>query len=74
MRDLNTEPTLREKFARWQRDPNSSLQLTPNPAGTVPTLQLIEEALWVAHRAGYGQAMHDSDGLQRLTDFLKERP
>lgn len=58
---MNTEPTLR-------------LQLTPNPAGTVPTLQLIEEALWVAYRAGYGQAMQDSDGLQRLTDFFKERP
>ena len=58
---MNTEPTLR-------------LQLTPNPACSVPTLQLIEEALWVAYRAGYGQAMQDSDGLERLTDFLKERP
>ena len=58
---MNTEPTLR-------------LQLTPNPAGSVPPLQLIEEALWAAYRAGYGQAMQDSDGLERLTDFLKERP
>ena len=40
----------------------------------MPTLQLIEEALWAAYRAGYGQAMQDSDGLERLTDFLKERP
>ena len=69
---MNNEPTLREKFARWQRDPSSSLQLTPNPACSVPTLQLIEEALWVAYRAGYGQAMQDSDGLERLTEYLQQ--
>lgn len=73
MNALNIEPTLREKFERWTRDPGSALQLLANPTGAVPTLQLIEDALWVAYRAGYAQGLQDTDGLERVLEHLKSK-
>lgn len=62
---------LRAEFQRWCCDPRTKLQLNPATTGAASSLQLIEDALWVAFRAGYSQALADNEAVQRVVDFLK---
>ena len=64
---------LREQFLRWSRDPANSQPLNTNPANAADALQLIEDALWAAYQAGYAQGVTDSEGAQRVVEYLKEK-
>ena len=68
-----TAPALQEQFLRWSRDQANGLPLNTTPADAVDALKLIEDALWAAYQAGYAQGVTDSDGAQRLIEYLKER-
>lgn len=58
-------------FKRWIETPNALPQKSPAMENALGAQAMLEEALWAAYQAGYGQGVTDSDGAQRLLSFLK---
>lgn len=61
-----TEADLFEQFKKWGNSPDTELpQTPPAPMGAV------ESGLWLAYRAGYLQALRDSEAVQRVAVVLE---
>ncbi len=65
----DTEAQLFEQFKRWAYTPSTTP--LPGPVGNdIPSAQsALEAGLWAAYRAGYAQALSDSEAVQRVVDF-----
>jgi hypothetical protein len=62
------EPQLREAFTRWADGPNA---LASQDAGDVASVRdAVRAGLWAAYRAGYAQALADSESARRMVEVL----
>ncbi len=64
----DTEAQLFETFKQWAHGPDTKLH-----APTTHGLQdALEAGLWAAYRAGYAQALGDSEAALRVASLLKD--
>ena len=60
-------PHLLDQFKQWAHGPDTELAAAKEPSIT----GALEAGLWAAYRAGYQQALRDSEAAQRVVDILK---
>jgi len=60
-------PQLIDKCKQWAHGPDTDLAVAPPPGIT----GALEAGLWAAYRAGYRQALLDSDAAQRVVDAFE---
>ena len=61
------ESQLFKQFKQWAHGPNT----VPQPPTTLGIQDALEAGLWAAYRAGYLQALADSEAAQRVVELLK---
>ena len=66
MHDPN--PNLIDKFKHWAHGPDTELAAAKEPSIT----GALEAGLWAAYRAGYQQALRDTEAAQRVMGELRE--
>ena len=60
-------PQLIDKFKQWAHGPDTEIAAAKDASIT----GALEAGLWAAYRAGYQQALRDSEAAQRVVDILK---
>lgn len=65
----DSETPLFEKFKLWAYTPNTTPQQSPDEKDIPAAQDALEAGLWAAYRAGYQQALRDSEAVQRVVDF-----